>query len=398
IMSGRITRPADIREQIPVGLLQIGITRMFGSNLSGARSSLIEAYERAPESSRAHIGAGAASKLALIAALGGDTLEAERWRKRMPGHPERSEWLRSQLGLNLGLLDLAKGITTLDQASATESLHSLADTGSLDPQWLMQNFEPSWSSVIHHVMARHDLLWGDRRAALARLRRHTEESSRWLGDGSTARMLLRADHVDLLLSVGATERARAVLLRSPERPELVATRARLDLLTGRIEAALRRSRDALDEGSAAPSALLQLLVIQAAAHLQLGNSAQADAAFAQAARTIHATGSAFGLIAAPRTVVLELAERARFVDVEPFLSRLPDVFPDRLEIIELSTMERRVLDALGRGYGAPVIAQQFHVSPNTVKSHTHRIYRKLGVTSRSEAVSRATELGLISPQ
>jgi len=35
------------------------------------------------------------------------------------------------------------------------------------------------------------------------------------------------------------------------------------------------------------------------------------------------------------------------------------------------------------------------VSVNTIKTHIARIYRKLGVTNRNEAVERARELGLI---
>jgi LuxR family maltose regulon positive regulatory protein len=34
------------------------------------------------------------------------------------------------------------------------------------------------------------------------------------------------------------------------------------------------------------------------------------------------------------------------------------------------------------------------ISPNTVRSHTRALYRKLGVNSRSAAVARADALGL----
>ena len=37
------------------------------------------------------------------------------------------------------------------------------------------------------------------------------------------------------------------------------------------------------------------------------------------------------------------------------------------------------------------------ISRNTAKSHAVSIYRKLGATSRSEAVARATDLGLLHP-
>jgi LuxR family maltose regulon positive regulatory protein len=41
------------------------------------------------------------------------------------------------------------------------------------------------------------------------------------------------------------------------------------------------------------------------------------------------------------------------------------------------------------------IGDRLHVSRNTVKSHTVSIYRKLGVSSRSEAINIAEEIGLL---
>jgi LuxR family maltose regulon positive regulatory protein len=41
------------------------------------------------------------------------------------------------------------------------------------------------------------------------------------------------------------------------------------------------------------------------------------------------------------------------------------------------------------------IAQELYVSVNTVRTHIQGIYRKLGVASRQEAVTRTRELGLL---
>ncbi|MGB8943210.1 MAG: LuxR C-terminal-related transcriptional regulator [Streptomyces sp.] len=41
------------------------------------------------------------------------------------------------------------------------------------------------------------------------------------------------------------------------------------------------------------------------------------------------------------------------------------------------------------------IADGMYVSHNTVKSHTRAVYRKLGASSRAEAVHRARQLGLV---
>ena len=43
----------------------------------------------------------------------------------------------------------------------------------------------------------------------------------------------------------------------------------------------------------------------------------------------------------------------------------------------------------------PEIASRLFISRNTVKSEAVAIYRKLGVSSRSEAIERAVEVGLL---
>jgi len=61
----------------------------------------------------------------------------------------------------------------------------------------------------------------------------------------------------------------------------------------------------------------------------------------------------------------------------------------------LSPAELRVLAYLPTHYSLGELGERFFVSRNTIKSQTIAIYRKLGVSSRSEAVRRARELGLI---
>jgi LuxR family maltose regulon positive regulatory protein len=62
---------------------------------------------------------------------------------------------------------------------------------------------------------------------------------------------------------------------------------------------------------------------------------------------------------------------------------------------ELSQRELEVLRLLPSRLSQREIAAELYVSFNTVRTHTRVIFRKLGVTSRAEAVARARELGLL---
>jgi LuxR family maltose regulon positive regulatory protein len=63
----------------------------------------------------------------------------------------------------------------------------------------------------------------------------------------------------------------------------------------------------------------------------------------------------------------------------------------------LSPRELDVLRLLATDLDGPAVARQLVVSLNTVRTHTKNIYAKLGVNTRRAAVSRAGELGLLSP-
>lgn len=61
----------------------------------------------------------------------------------------------------------------------------------------------------------------------------------------------------------------------------------------------------------------------------------------------------------------------------------------------LTEREREVLQLVVQGLSNPAIAERLILSVGTVKTYTNRIYGKLGVTNRVEAVTRARELALV---
>ena len=61
----------------------------------------------------------------------------------------------------------------------------------------------------------------------------------------------------------------------------------------------------------------------------------------------------------------------------------------------LTAAELRLLPLLPTHLSFPEIAGQLSISPHTVKSEAKSIYRKLEASSRSEAVARSRQLGLL---
>jgi DNA-binding NarL/FixJ family response regulator len=109
----------------------------------------------------------------------------------------------------------------------------------------------------------------------------------------------------------------------------------------------------------------------------LKDSLPAD--FVEQIRVLHAGGS-------PISPVIARQLLARFVTVSP--AAMP-------EAPELSEREHAVLSLVTKGFSYQEIAGLLRVSPHTVLTYVKRIYRKLRVGSKTEAVYEARKLGLL---
>lgn len=63
--------------------------------------------------------------------------------------------------------------------------------------------------------------------------------------------------------------------------------------------------------------------------------------------------------------------------------------------VNLSAREMEVLELIAQGKSNQEISAQLYLALNTVKRHAYNIYAKLGVNKRTQAISKARELGLI---
>ena len=68
---------------------------------------------------------------------------------------------------------------------------------------------------------------------------------------------------------------------------------------------------------------------------------------------------------------------------------------ERLRELGVTPREREILELIANGMSNREIAEKLFVSENTVKTHSSRLFDKLGAKRRTQAVQLGKELGLI---
>jgi DNA-binding NarL/FixJ family response regulator len=61
------------------------------------------------------------------------------------------------------------------------------------------------------------------------------------------------------------------------------------------------------------------------------------------------------------------------------------------DLLSLTAQDREVLSRIGRGVNNSVIAEELNLAEQTVRNYVSRVYVRIGVTSRAEAVVWARE-------
>ena len=154
-----------------------------------------------------------------------------------------------------------------------------------------------------------------------------------------------------------------------------------------------------------PWAATEALLYEAAARDQLGDPRAAEASVERALELAEPEGVILPFTLAPVQGLLERHPRHRTAHAT-LLSAILDVLAGTSPqpcgevaplLEELSDAELRVLRYLPGNLTASEIAAELCVSPNTTRTHLRHIYAKLGAHTRTEAVARARQLGLLAP-
>jgi DNA-binding NarL/FixJ family response regulator len=115
-------------------------------------------------------------------------------------------------------------------------------------------------------------------------------------------------------------------------------------------------------------------------------------------RALESGASAFVLKHAPLAEVLAAIRHSAAAASSFLATGLADALRRRSQRpagIQLSTRELEVLHLLSDGLAIPAIAARLYVSVSTAKTYVARLYDKLGVNNRAQALMTATRLGVV---
>ena len=276
---------------------------------------------------------------------------------------------------------------------------------------LQPDGEPGIELIVHHSrgllrMAQHR--FSEALVAFAA----AERMQGLLADQHPFAVPTRARLLQVQVRMGQAPAARAALTRIGEeerdQAEMRITAAAIQLAESHPEQAVGALAPVIGApatASSPPWAAAEALLYEAAARDQLGDRNAAEASLERALEVAEPEGIILPFALAPVQGLVEQHPRHRTAHAT-LLSAIVDVLAGTsprprgrvaplLQV--LSGAELRVLRYLPGNLKASEIAAELCVSRNTTRTHLRHIYAKLDAHTRTEAVARARELGLLAP-
>jgi LuxR family maltose regulon positive regulatory protein len=421
-------------EHRAVGLLwfALGVARLRRWEVGPARQALRQADRQLAAGNLTGLQARARAWRALAEAWHGDLVAARRSASDVPtvrGGPASLGLHPGHGGLALGLPGSGLGLgpgTAVQAATEAAELAALARAQvslrrdelstaqrlveAINPE-LAGQFpgEPSVSALTALIRARIMLADGDSTAATALLSRLRET---WGPAHPALADVITVTEGEVALRVGNTGRTRAVLLLVEEgdqfdRADVRLLRGGLLIADGDFKAALDAVAPCLDgeaDGVTRHEHICGLLTA-AVAHRRLGSTDEATTLLEQALARAEPEGAYRAFLdggaavrSAMTVLILPTSRQAGFAGriLERFDAQAPrGNGPAERVSVPLTDSERAVLCFLPSHMTNEEISQALFLSINTVKTHLRSAYRKLGVSSRREAIARGRRLGLL---
>jgi LuxR family maltose regulon positive regulatory protein len=386
-----------------LALISLGITEVWAAQFEAAERHLQHGVALARRIGRPFLEFSGLAHQAVIETYRSFTQAAERCRRAI-ALAERHGWTDEPTA---GTAYVMLGAVLAWQGRAEEAEPWVQHA----ERTVRAETELAAGMVVHHVRGVLELVRGRYQDALSAFR-----AAEQLAGNLTAPHLhvppTRGLLLHVLVRLGEMERAEQALaeLGEPDRER------------GETRTALAALRLAQDDPHAATAALAPVLdgsaplirrtwlvgafLLEAIARDALGDPACAERALEYALDLAEPEGLLLFFVLQPAPGLLERHTRHRTAHpalIAEILDLLAGKGPApsaglQAPLEPLSSSEIRVLRYLPTNLSQPEIANELHVSRNTIRTHMSHLYAKLGTHSRTEAVERARALGLLAPQ
>jgi len=200
------------------------------------------------------------------------------------------------------------------------------------------------------------------------------------------RMILEAQP-DIEIAGEAADGRAALELVTRVHPDVVLMDIRMPVVDG-----LEATRLLLGAGARGPRVLV-LTTFDLDEYVYEALRAGASGFLLKSARPTDLVAAVRGAAAGDTLLAPEITRRL----VESYVRRPPPGTRTSPELASLTNRELEVLRHIARGRSNAEIASLLYVTDETVKTHASRIFMKLGVRDRTQAVIVAYEHGIVEP-
>ncbi len=370
-------------------LVQRGLVHTLRGDDRAALRCYRSAWDRSHGTGAHLAGPNAAANLAMTYGLRGQREQALRWLDRHGEAGTPGGWLHNLVGLGARIARAALALDELDQPRAAAELDHLGEVSADLELWPFVAF----------LDAVHGLHYGDPAGALAGLAQTTGGYDGLPAEPGAALVLWSRASADLLMACGEGNRARQVIDRLGESAAAATVSlARLHLLSGDHQTAGVIAARLLGHSECWERDQLDLLLIKAVSALRQDDVGTAGRLFTHAVSRYRRNRVLRAFATVPPddlATLLGLTADQLTSEEASALGSVRAVFTERVDLIELTRQEQRVLVELERSQTNKDIADALYVSVSTVKTQLHAIYRKLGTATRKETILRAHELTLL---
>lgn len=400
--SERIEVSRGDAQVLMVALLELGIAELWTGQLDSASQHLERARAEARRVDRPFQELQAVANLSAVAWMRSQA-SAEGLAREALKVANRSGWEDKSL---TSVASLVLGAVMLWRARLEESEQLLDEA----KKGLEIDAHPPTALMLYAAHGLLNFVRGSYEAAAAAYRA-IELIEQGLVTPHPIAIRARAMHLKMLIRLGETDRAERALAEMPvsarETPEIRLVQAALKLALGDPQSASALLASLVATPSQHGSREeIQVHLLEALSRDALGDLEGASTALERALDMAEVDGVLLPFLLFPASSLLERqvgfrTKHAALVgEVQNLLSgaeprrRGADSQPLQER---LSPSELRVLRYLPTNMQVAEIARELSVSVNTVRTHMRRVYSKLGVHRRNEAVRLARELSLLAP-